>query len=352
MSTPPVTREKAPRQRLFYLDLVRALAAILIVVTHFNNPYLMQGHYVLAIEPFGIYVGGLGVSLFLIISGAALMVTYGDRVDLKRFYWKRFKGIYPMFWLAWILATSYFIIDRQGVPINGAPSRSFIFTFLGIDGLAANFQFHTMYLLGEWFLGFIIIFYVVFPLLRWGVAHHPVVTAVVILVVWAATLYYFHTPRPFPSSVILTTRLPELAFGMYFARYMKKAPLWVILPAVGILVVSSMRPQFNEDIATTFVGIASFLIIVAIARFVDIQPVRAFVGIIAKYSYAIFLVHHVVILKVFEGVDATNFYPVQVYGFFGGTCILIFGIAVGLHRLNDVVVQFVTDAFAGLRIRK
>ena len=64
MSTPPVTREKAPRQRLFYLDLVRALAAILSVVTHFNNPYLMQGHYVLAIEPFGIYVGSLGVSLW------------------------------------------------------------------------------------------------------------------------------------------------------------------------------------------------------------------------------------------------------------------------------------------------
>lgn len=63
------------RPRLFYLDLVRALAAIIIVITHFNNPYMI-GHSVFAYEPFGIYIGGLGVSLFLIISGAALMYTY------------------------------------------------------------------------------------------------------------------------------------------------------------------------------------------------------------------------------------------------------------------------------------
>ena len=63
------------RTRIFYLDLVRALAALLIVLTHFNNPYLADGGYVLTNFPFGIYVGGLGVSLFLIISGAALTVT-------------------------------------------------------------------------------------------------------------------------------------------------------------------------------------------------------------------------------------------------------------------------------------
>ena len=31
-------QSKKKRPRLFYLDLVRALAAILIVITHFNNP--------------------------------------------------------------------------------------------------------------------------------------------------------------------------------------------------------------------------------------------------------------------------------------------------------------------------
>lgn len=71
-----LTRAKKPR--LFYLDWIRAIAAILIVVTHFNNPYLEPMRFFVN-RPFGIYIGGLGVSLFLIISGAALMYNYGDR---------------------------------------------------------------------------------------------------------------------------------------------------------------------------------------------------------------------------------------------------------------------------------
>ena len=63
---------RSRRPRLFYLDLVRALATLIIVLTHFNNPYLAGGGYLLTNQPFGIYVGGLGVSLFLIISGSAL----------------------------------------------------------------------------------------------------------------------------------------------------------------------------------------------------------------------------------------------------------------------------------------
>ena len=88
----------ARRRRIFSLDLVRALATALIVLTHFNNPFLTDGRYLLTNQPFGIYVGAVGVSLFLIVSGASLAVTYKGDFSLRTFYWKRFKGIYPMFW--------------------------------------------------------------------------------------------------------------------------------------------------------------------------------------------------------------------------------------------------------------
>ena len=56
MTAAPSTK---PRKRVFYLDLVRALAAVLVVITHFNNPYLHQAQkrHVFAYEPFGIYAG-------------------------------------------------------------------------------------------------------------------------------------------------------------------------------------------------------------------------------------------------------------------------------------------------------
>lgn len=261
MTAAPSTK---PRKRVFYLDLVRALAAVLVVITHFNNPYLHQAQkrHVFAYEPFGIYIGNLGVSLFLIISGAALMMTYGGpRLDLRVFYWKRFKGIYPMFWTAWILGTLYFFLANQGVARNHAPTRAFLFTLFGMDGMVANFHIQTMYLLGEWFLGFIVLFYIVFPLLRWAVMTYPKTTAAAIFAIYAVTFVLLNKiPHSFPNQIVLPLRLPELAFGMYFVRYVRRMPTWAVLPWVlpcaGILIMSAKRPMLNEDFATPFVGVA------------------------------------------------------------------------------------------------
>ena len=90
------------KERLFYLDFVRALAAISIVITHYNAIFLyanpqINNCYVIHAFIFNIYIGGFGVSLFLIISGAALMYVYGQACNLKKFYLKRFKTLYPMF---------------------------------------------------------------------------------------------------------------------------------------------------------------------------------------------------------------------------------------------------------------
>lgn len=353
MTTVPseATPVKAPRARLFYLDLVRALATVLIVVTHFNNPYLLNGPVVLMMDPFGIYIGDLGVSLFLVLSGAALMVAYGKRLELKTFYWKRFKTIYPMFWIAWLLATSFFILVRNGSPANVGPNWSFVFTLTAVDGMAANFGLPNMYLLGEWFLGFIVIFYLVFPLIRWGVVKYPIITAVVIALLYVASVLYFSTPRGYPSSIILTTRLPELAFGMYLAHYWKQLPWWTALPALYLLGTWTIaRPLDDPNVATTVVGISAFVVLAVVARYLEFRPVRAVVGLIAKYSFAIFLVHHVVIMQLFDMVDPAGLTTrTQVYSVFVATSLVIFGLAVALFRLEQNVLKFSGDAFLGPR---
>ena len=355
----PVTAAQAAepvrkRPRIFYLDLIRALATLLIVLTHFN--FHLRDHgggYVLTFEPFGIYVGALGVSLFLIISGAALTLTYRRPINLKRFYWKRFLNIYPMFWTAWVLGTLYYFIIYNGRPPNAAPARSFIFTLLGIDGLAVNFHFRTMYLLGEWFLGFILLYYVVFPLLLWAIDRFPVITGVVLLAAYAATVVIM--PRHFPdyrSAMILTTRLPELAFGSYFVRYVRRVHGATVIPAAAVLAVCAMLPEeIPEDVGTTIVGISAFLILVVVGRYVAIQPVRALVSLIARYSYPIFLVHHVVILLVLQKVDVYGFYPLQRYMLLAAEFVLIFALSVGLEKVSGIVLDFVTTAFKGMSWR-
>ena len=342
------------RPRIFYLDLIRALATLLIVLTHFN--FHLRDHgggYVLTFEPFGIYVGALGVSLFLIISGAALTLTYRRPINLKRFYWKRFLNIYPLFWTAWVLGTLYYFLIYNGRPPNAAPARSFIFTLLGIDGLAANFHFRTMYLLGEWFLGFILLFYVVFPLLLWAIDRFPVITGVVLLAAYAATVVIMPRYFPgYPSAMILTTRLPELAFGSYFVLHVRRVHWAAVVPAAGVLAVSAVFPEeIPEDVGTTIVGISAFLILVVAGRYVAIQPVRAVVGLIAKYSYPVFLVHHVVIWQVIQRVDVIGFFPIQRYMLLAAECVIILALSVALVRVTDIAVDFFTKAFKGMSWR-
>ena len=353
MTTKPAQHTRT-RTRVFYLDLIRAVAAVLIVLTHFNF-HLKEhgGGYVLTYEPFGIYVGALGVSLFLIISGAALTLTYRRPINLKRFYWKRFRSIYPMFWTAWVLGTLAFFLATNGRLPNAAPAKSFILTVLGIDGLAQAFYFHTMYLLGEWFLGFILLYYLVFPVLLWAIDRFPVITGAVLLVVYAATVVIMQRYFPaYPSAAVLTTRLPELAFGSYLVLYIRRIHGAVVVPAAVALAVSAMFPgRIPEDVATTIVGISVFLILVVAGRYVAIQPVRAVVSLIATYSYPIFLVHHVVIEQVLEKIDVAGFYPIQRYMLLAAECVIIFALSVALVKVTDAVINFFTKAFKGMSWR-
>ena len=353
MTTKPAQHART-RTRIFYLDLIRALAALLIVLTHFNA-HLREhgGGYVLTFEPFGIYLGALGVSLFLIISGAALTFTYRRPIDLKRFYWKRFLNIYPMFWTAWVLATLYFALISNGRPPNVGPARTFIFTLLGVDGLALNFHFRTMYLLGEWFIGFIILYYIVFPLLLWAIDRFPVVTGLVLLAAYAATVVIMPRYFPgYPSSMVLTTRLPELAFGSYFVLYVRRVHGATVIPAAAVLAICAMLPkQIPEDVGTTIVGISAFLILAVAGRYVAIQPVRALVGLIARYSYPIFLVHHVVIWHLSQRIDVYGLFPIQRYILLAAEFVLIFALSVALEKVTAIVVDFVTTAFKGMSWR-
>ena len=79
------------KERLFYLDFVRAIATLAIVVTHFNARYLFMNppapeKTVLTTSIGNLYIGDWGVSLFFIISGAALMYVYEEKCRLKTFY--------------------------------------------------------------------------------------------------------------------------------------------------------------------------------------------------------------------------------------------------------------------------
>lgn len=337
------------KQRLFYLDWVRALATVLIVIAHFNNPVLTN-RPAFPNAPFGIYIGDLGVSQFLIISGAALMYTYEDEehLDLKMFFWKRFKSIYPMFWIAFAIANAYSFVVSRGSSASRAPKLSLILSLIGMDGYLSNAGLSTFYILGEWFLGFIVFFYIVFPLLRYGVIHHPWITAGLGLAAYAATLLLHPHLGQMPENLLLTTRIPELCFGMYFVRYVNTVSHPVALIAAVLLVFQAFTGQIPGSFAVTVVGMASFLLLVWISRWIEYRPIKIIVGSISNYSYAIFLVHHLVIKQMFAIVPAERVIgSLSVYVLFFVDILVIAALSYLLQRLNKGTMIYVRSMFTG-----
>lgn len=330
------------RERIFYLDFIRAIATISILLTHFNAIYLFSypnqhDKVVLTGSVCGIYIGDFGVSLFFIISGAALMYVYQDKLELKTFFYKRFKSIYPMFWIAYIIAFLYFFFINKGIPV-GVPKRNMIFSILGFDGYLSSLGIHfpNFYILGEWFLGAIVLLYMIFPVLRWGVQKHPYICAAISAVLYIACAILYH--GNFTKSCIIFNRIPEMLFGMYFVRYIKKVNYKMAIISIIVLILNIIcKPNWNSTIQTTYVGFASFLVLVYISTYIACSPIKKICGIIGKYSYAIFLVHHVVMQELTKSFDMANINKTNSYILFILCCLIIAILAKGLYILDKAI---------------
>ena len=331
-------------KRIFSYDFVRAIATVLIVITHFNARYIMLGtpiaysKMIIGANVFNIYIGGLGVSLFLIISGASLMATYEKNLDWRLFWKKRFLSIYPMFWIAYLFAFLHQFMRLHTIN-QSIPKRNIFFSILGIDGYLANAGVPTFYILGEWFLGFILIIYIIFPLLRFGVLNYPVKTGIIISLLYIATMVFYNSN--FPENMFIFTRLPEVFFGMYFHKYLKKVNFKVAFLAVAVLVINTVySPTFSQNIQTTYIGIASFLLLSYIGSKLEANNLIVRIcKVMCKYSYAIFLVHHYIIARLMENFDLNNITVLESYILFLLIIIVIAIFARLLYMVNGYCID-------------
>lgn len=335
------------KERLFYLDFIRTIAVISILITHFNARFLylnppMPEKAVLTTTVSNVYIGSWGVSLFFIISGAALMYVYQEKNEIKQFYKKRFMSIYPMFWIAYIVAFFYLFYTNKTIPGSGAPKINFLYTILGMDGMVAAY-IPTYYILGEWFLGAIILMYVLFPLLRLGVKKKPIMTFGLSLLIYGVIVVCI---KDINVSIIILTRLPEILFGMLYVQSEKKIDWKTAVSATIILVVNSIiKPSFPDAIQTTYVGIASFILLIYLSYWFRFKICYCMCNIVSKYSYAIFLVHHVIISEMMMTFDLTHISRGYSYMLFAVVCAVIAVFSWGLYHFHAYIMSQISLLF-------
>ncbi len=284
---------------MFYLDFVRAVALAAILVIHFNatvTGYFTLPHKLFASTlPFGIYLGDFGSSLFFMVSGAALALTVPPEQKPWTFYKKRARAIYPLFWLAWAVCFSLRFLSKPGY-YAAAKTPTLLLTVLGLDNfaVAAGWVGMDFACVGEWFLGSILFLYLLFPLLNRGLRRCPAGT-------WAAA---FAVCLPVHLSgwdaQLVAIHLLEFLFGMQFLKLGGKARAGLAVLAAAGTVLCSGR---DGKITCALFSLLVFTLLAAVSRLLDRPWPQAVCAYLAKISYAVFLVHHVLIQRMVERFD-------------------------------------------------
>lgn len=296
------------KKRVFYMDFIRAVATMIIIIFHFNISVLGR-----QISNFSIFkndfangnLAYIGVPMFFILSGAALMYSNSE-FDIKKYVKKRVYATYPMFWLAYILVLFYYFFRYKTIhPFSQPTNRlSIVLTVLGLDGYTSNICINY-YLIGEWFLGCIILMYILFPVIKYGVDKYP--KLIWIPVIGCYLVFTFYYPFQLIQSQNVLTRLPEFLIGMYIGKYLKKFDIKIFVVAFLILLIMIFIPIsfMPEMFKITIIGIASFCVFGFCGQ--QIKSENFFTRIcqwVSKYSFAIYLLHHVIseqIISTYEG---------------------------------------------------
>ncbi|MDE6314601.1 MAG: acyltransferase [Lachnospiraceae bacterium] len=299
------------KERIVWLDIVRAFAVVLIILTHFNDTLKMMSitiagkHYLVPSVFANGSFGTLGVSLFFLISGAALMYTYDKELKLSTYYWKRWKGIYPAFWICYAGAFLYYFWKRKGIAFQ-AEKWTFFLTVLGFDGYTA-YRIENYYILGEWFLGCIVLMYLMFPLIRKLYHKNAYLTFVAYTLFYVVFVWFY----PFEMSIVrnLFTRLLDFLFGMLIIYKGKRENSWVlVLNLLLFVILLFYEVPLHGMYGISLIGISCFMVLVGMSKWIKSPLFIQLCQKLGKYSYTIFLVHHVIItdvLRRFMGVELT-----------------------------------------------
>lgn len=331
------------KKRCFYLDFIRAIAVISILMTHYNAVFIYMNDEnalkkaILTTKVANIYIGDFGVSLFLIISGAALMYTYENKLELKTFYKKRALSIYPMFWIGYFIVFCHSFMVNGGIN-QGIPKWRILLSVIGMDGYI-GMVLPSFYLIGEWFLGFIIIIYIIFPLLRKGILDKPVITLIITVALYVFFMLDYRVP--FIKNIFLFIRLPEIVFGMFFVKYIKKVDWkWALVSLLIIVANSILKPDWDASFQMTYIGISFFCLLTYVSRFIENKIIITRIcQIISKYSYAVFLVHHYIINIMVSKVDLNQISILESYILFLIICCVIGVFAKLLYTINTYVIE-------------
>lgn len=339
---PPSLR--VPSNRIFALDLIRVVATFMIICFHFNVHLIQMGlapSTIFGVHPSGSMLGDLGVALFIIISGASLMYRSNDSFVARKFFWRRFLSIYPLFWLSYLCAALFIVTQFPAGPSPFA----FGLTIIAMDGFTL-YKIPNFYLIGEWYLGCQILLYLLFPFFRKLFLRDRLLAFLLGMMIVVLTVKYYDLGMAINRFPL--THTLEFLFGFSLINLIpsgnEKTLGLLRFLVLGLLWFFFLNSPTQSSVLNMMVLAGIFSLLLSnISCFFETSRLVVIITFLGRYCYGAFLIHHVLILRIFQELKDKHLTQFETYILFVGISLTSFIISLILTRLSHLIVNKISD---------
>ena len=278
----------------------RACCCIGIVVFHYfcHSKGKFKFLYSTANSDFGF----MFVTSFFCISGFVLYYNYPLTLTIKKFYYKRWKSILVPYYITFIY---FFFIESFLLKkvIFFGNWKMFLFNIIGLDGFF-SYRFKTNYLVGEWFLGAIIIIYLLFPIILFLTNKISIFINIIFLCIIYFLMYKGKNFFIISQQRNIITCIASLFFGMEafkFKHYILDNNLSIIISSFLLILLCSIKIDINFKLLIfQLQGFCLFIFLYKIGYYAMQTKIHFIFEEISNLSYNIFLFHHKLIIYIFS----------------------------------------------------
>lgn len=315
-----------------YRQELMGLAMLMVVFHHLAIPDLGR------VIGFFHSNGGFGVDIFLLLSGMGLYYSTRNGINLRKFYYKRFVRIFPL----------YFVIVGIFSVIYGNSFSDFILK-------ATTIGYWTEGKMFDWFIPNIVALYILFPVFHFAIfnkKHSNLIGMAIVLL-----LYIGISCLPYGSDFQAWFRWPVFYLGVLVGKLIFTddiqlsggIPLQLLILSVAICVwadiyyyeegldpytipvikLNGWRFRTYIFMVIPFCLFAAYLISVK-----SLSKVRAFLKLIGTMSLEIYLLHgqFIVLAR-----NITNEYSLNKPLIGGCLVVVSFFVAYAVHKGNELI---------------
>jgi len=344
-------------KRLLSLECIRIIACLCILIIHFNAQVCGWSQYgrfaysnnLVPNNYWDVYLGEIGVGLFFIVSGAGLYSGYNFKklsVDsIFLFYKKRAYALYPYYWVAYLFASFISFLWYKGMSMSKL--RYIVTSILGVDGYIGMLfnRYAGFYQIGEWFLGCIIVIYLLYPFFSVLLNKYPIATLILVSVMYFSLIdkYQYHW---------FFFQFPYIIFGFYYMKFRETINIKLQVIMLNALILSRIMLNDCMHYYTKSIILCFTLFIVMVFlydvieyryKFSRIQSVTFIINELAVLTYPAFLIHHKLFLLLAPTFNLQMFpyrYTVMLFCIY---IIMVLWLSVKLKKVTDNILYRIVN---------